>query len=313
MSDFFNSTVAWVIAGVTLFSVIICGVFLWIQANKKVKVSLNEQTNSTGHVWDEDLKELNNPMPRWWMVLFYLTIVFSLGYLYFYPGLAVYEGQADWSSAEQYRAEKAALEEKVAPLYEQFDNQSLVEIARNEKALNAGKSLFLNNCAQCHGSDARGSKGFPNLANSYWQYGGEPADILTSIIKGRHGVMPPMMQAVGGSEQARSVAQYVLSLSGKANDSLRAQFGRDIYNNHCVACHGPNGQGNKTIGAPNLSDPEWVYGGTETAIVKTIREGRAGKMPAHNELLTHSKARVLAGYVWSLSNPNLESNDNIKQ
>lgn len=302
MNDFFNSQVSWLVAGVTLFSVLVCAVLLWIQTSKKVRVSLDEQTNSTGHVWDEDLKELNNPMPRWWVGLFYLTVVFGLGYLCFFPGLTVYQGHNDWSSAAQYQAEKLAVQERAKPVYSRYEAMSLEEISSHDEARGIGERLFLNNCAQCHGSDARGGKGFPNLTDSDWLYGGQPETILASIKDGRHGLMPPMVAAVGGEDNARAVAQYVLSLSGRENDSLKAQLGRELFANNCAACHGAEGKGNQILGAPDLSDRIWLHGGTERAIVQTIREGRSGEMPAHDKLLTEQQARVLASYVWSMSN-----------
>ena len=302
MSDFFSSVVPWLVAVVTVLSVLACGVVLWVQASKKLKVSLDENTNSTGHVWDEDLKELNNPMPRWWMGLFYITVVFALGYLAYYPGLAVWEGSSQWTSAEQYKTERARIEQASAPLYAQFSTMSMEEVARHPDALGMGQRLFLNNCAQCHGSDARGSKGFPNLADSDWLYGGDTESIRVSIHEGRQGMMPPMMAAVGGTQEARAVAQYVLSLSGRSNNSVLAQLGRETYKNVCAACHGAEGKGNQAMGAPNLSDRIWLHGGTEKAIVETIRNGRTGKMPSHAQVLSAEQVRVVASYVWQMSN-----------
>lgn len=303
MSDFFTNVVPWIVAIVTVISVLACGVVLWVQASKKLKVSLDENTNSTGHVWDEDLKELNNPMPRWWMGLFYITVVFAIGYLIYYPGLAAFEGTSQWTSTEQYKAERAKIEAAAAPLYAKFSAMSMEEVARQPDALGMGQRLFLNNCAQCHGSDARGSKGFPNLTDSDWLYGGDTETIRVSIEQGRHGVMPPMGEALGGTQEARAVAQYVLSLSGRSNNSVLAQLGREGFKNTCAACHGADGKGNQAIGAPNLSDRIWLYGGTEKAIVEAIRNGRANNMPAHDQLLTAEQIRVVASYVWQLSNP----------
>lgn len=302
MSDFFSSTTGLIITIVTLFSVLVCGVFLKVQASKKLKVSLDADTNSTGHVWDEDLKELNNPMPMWWMGLFYITIVFGLGYFYFFPGLGTYEGSNQWSSAAQHQAEKLALEEKAAPLYAKYEQMPIEAIGFDSDGNAMGKRLFLNNCAQCHGSDARGSIGFPNLADKDWLYGGDGETIVATIRDGRHGMMPSMKDAVGSSENVRAVAQYVLSLSGRENDSLKAQFGRQIFKDNCVACHGADGTGNKFMGAPNLADRVWLYGGTEKVIMETILKGREGQMPSHEKLLTPQQVRVLAGYVYSLSN-----------
>ena len=302
MSDFNSSGVAWLIAAVTLIGVMACGVFLWVQASKKLKVSLDEKTNSTGHVWDEDLKELNNPMPRWWMGLFYITIVFAFGYLAYFPGLAVYEGSSKWTSAEQYKDERAAIEVKAAPLYAQFATLSLEQIATHPQAMDMGQRIFLNNCAQCHGSDGRGSRGFPNLTDRDWLYGGDAELIRTSIQDGRNGAMPPMAAAVGNSDDQRAVAQYVLSLSGRENDSLRAQLGRAKFKEVCAACHGADGKGNIALGAPNLTDRIWLYGGTEKAILETLRNGRENHMPSHASILTNEQIRVLASYVWRFSN-----------
>lgn len=302
MSDFNSSVVALLIAAVTLVGVLACGVFLWVQASKKLKLSLDEHTNSTGHVWDEDLKELNNPMPRWWMGLFYITIVFALAYLAYFPGLAVYEGSSKWTSADQYNAERASVDAKAAPLYAQFATLSLEQIATHPQAMDMGQRIFLNNCAQCHGSDGRGSKGFPNLTDRDWLYGGDAEVIRTSIQDGRNGAMPPMAAAVGNSDQQRAVAQYVLSLSGRENDSLRAQLGRSKFKEVCAACHGGEGKGNTALGAPNLTDRIWLYGGTEKAILETMRNGRENHMPSHASILTNEQIRVLASYVWGFSN-----------
>lgn len=302
MSDFFSSTVGLLVAGITLFSIVMCGVLLWVQASKKLKVSLDVKSNSTGHVWDEDLQELNNPMPRWWMGLFYITIVFAFAYLYFFPGLGTYEGKSDWSSEGQYRAERKRVEERAAPLFAKFEGLKVEQIAHMPEAKAMGERLFLNNCAQCHGSDARGSRGFPNLTDTDWLYGGTGEAIQTSIVEGRNGMMPPMIAAVGSDDNAKAVAQYVLSFSGRANDPLKAQLGRKIFGEVCAACHGADGKGNQAVGAPNLTDKTWLYGGTEKSIVETIKNGRQGHMPSHQKILTADQIRVVASYVWQMSN-----------
>lgn len=307
MSDFFSSTVGLLVAGITLFSIVMCGVLLWVQASKKLKVSLDVKSNSTGHVWDEDLQELNNPMPRWWMGLFYITIVFAFAYLYFFPGLGTYQGKSDWSSETQYKAERKRVEERAAPLFAKFEGLKVEEIAHMPEAKAMGERLFLNNCAQCHGSDARGSRGFPNLTDTDWLYGGTGEAIQVSIVEGRNGMMPPMIAAVGSDDNARAVAQYVLSLSGRANDALKAQLGRKIFSEACAACHGGDGKGNQAVGAPNLSDKTWLYGGTEKSIVETIKNGRQGHMPSHKQILTADQIRVVASYVWQMSNKPVSS------
>jgi cytochrome c oxidase cbb3-type subunit 3 len=302
MSDFFSSTVGMLVAGVTLFSIVMCGVLLWVQASKKLKVSLDVKSNSTGHVWDEDLQELNNPMPRWWMGLFYITIVFAFVYLFFFPGLGAYQGKSNWSSEGQYLAERKMVEQRAAPLFAKFEGLKIEEIAHMPEAQAMGERLFLNNCAQCHGSDARGSRGFPNLTDTDWLYGGTGEAIQVSIVEGRNGIMPPMIAAVGSDDNARAVAQFVLSLSGRANDALKAQLGRKIFSEACAACHGADGKGNQAIGAPNLSDRTWLHGGTEKSIVETIKNGRQGHMPSHKQILTADQIRVVSSYIWQMSN-----------
>ena len=302
MNDFTASGVPWYIAAATVLGIIACGIFLWVQASRKVKLSLDATDNTTGHVWDEDLKELNNPMPRWWMGLFYMAVVFGLGYLILFPGLAIVSGKLGWSSKGQYQQEVLTLEAQTAPLYAQFDGKPTEQLAHNPKALKIGQSLFLNNCAQCHGSDARGSKGYPNLTDADWLYGGSPDNIRASITQGRNGMMPSMMAAIGGEEKARQVAQYVMSLSGRESDQAKAQLGRTSFTQVCAACHGAEAKGNHALGAPNLTDRIWLHGGTEAAIVETIRKGRSGVMPAHETKLTRMQIDVLTAYVWGLSN-----------
>lgn len=303
MHDFILNPVAWLIAAITLVGIVACGLFLWVQASRKLRVSLDPDTNSTGHVWDEDLKELNNPMPRWWMGLFYITVVFALAYLATFPGLTVIQGWLGWSSQQQYQQERATLDQSAQAAFSEFKGMSPEQVAHNPHARDIGQRIFLNNCAQCHGSDARGSKGFPNLSDRDWLYGGDPEVIRTSIEQGRNGTMPPMAAAVGNSEEQRAVAQYVLSLSGRENDSLRAQLGRAKFKEVCAACHGADGKGNVALGAPNLSDRTWLYGGTEKAILETLRNGRQNHMPSHAQLLTPEQIQVVAAYVWGLSNP----------
>ena len=163
-----------------------------------------------------------------------------------------------------------------------------------------GERLFLNNCAACHGSDARGSKGFPNLTDHDWLWGGEHEQIKTSIAKGRMGNMPSMAAAVGGATEMRNVAHYVLSLSGSPHDEIAAQLGKPKFV-VCAACHGPAGKGNPALGAPNLTDKTWLHGWGEQAIVAMITNGKQNQMPAHENRLTPEQIHVLGAYVWNLS------------
>jgi cytochrome c oxidase cbb3-type subunit 3 len=312
MSDFYNVFWDYYIAIISIVSVVGCGVFLWMQSKHKIKVQLDAQGDpqTTGHVWDGDLQEFNNPMPRWWIILFYLTVVFSVLYLILYPGLgSQWQGVLKWTQTGQYDGEVKAAEARFGPIFAAFAKEPVEKIAFDPKARGIGERLFLNNCAQCHGSDGRGSRGFPNLADNDWLYGGAPDAIKTSIANGRNGVMPPMGAAVGGKDDVTDVAHYVLSLSGSAHDSVRAVRGKDKFA-ACGACHGPEGKGNQTLGAPNLSDKIWLYGGTADAISQTIVNGRGSNtlspgqsaMPAWKDTLDPAQVHLVAAYVWSLSN-----------
>lgn len=283
---------------ITIVSVIACAVFLKAQSVRKTA-----EADTSGHTWDEDLTEYNNPLPRWWAWMFYLTIVFSLGYLVLYPGLGSYSGTLGWSQLKQLEDETRVAEARFGPLYEKFAAQELTVLAKSPEALAIGQKLFLNHCAQCHASDGGGSRGFPNLTDRDWLWGGTPEAIKASISDGRTGMMPPMVAAVGGDEGARDTAHYVLSLSGRTHDSLRAFRGKVLYQQACIACHGAEGKGNPQVGAPNLTDGVWLHGSTEAAIVEQIVKGRTNQMPAHKEILSPAKIHLLAAYVYGLSQP----------
>lgn len=297
MSDFV--AVGWplFIAIVTIAGLAACLVLLFIASRRKVMAG----DNTTGHVWDEDLRELNNPLPLWWMGLFVLTVLFGALYLVLYPGLGTHPGQLRWTSQSEYESEMARGRAQVEPLYARFTTMSAAELARDPQAHALGERLFINNCAQCHGSDARGSKGFPNLTDTDWLHGGAPEQIAQSIAQGRQGMMPPMAAAVGSADDVRNLANYVLSLSGSPHDSIAAQIGRTKFT-ACAACHGPGGKGNPALGAPNLSDRIWLHGWGEEAVVRMINEGKTNLMPAHAGRLSDAQIQVLAAYVWGLSN-----------
>lgn len=298
MSDFVNGFWSTYVAAATVLSILGCVLLLWLTARKKVPASAD---NTTGHVWDEDLREANNPLPMWWVGLFLITIVFSLGYLAFYPGLGTFAGQLGWSSGSEYKEEVAKADQALAPVYAAYHSQTVEQIARDPGAMAIGERLFMNNCAQCHGSDARGSKGFPNLADGDWLWGGGPEQIVETITKGRVGQMPPMAAAVGGADDVKNLANYVLSLSGSPHDSVRAGLGKSKFS-ACAACHGANGSGNPALGAPNLADNTWLHGYGEQAIIAMINNGRHSEMPAQEGRLTEAQIKVLASYVWGLSN-----------
>lgn len=298
MADFINSGWSWFVAIVTLASVLACLLLLIIAARRRVMA----KDNTTGHVWDGDLRELNNPLPRWWMGLFVITVVFSLAYLVLYPGLGSAAGTLGWSSDKQYQDERAKAQAAAAPLYARFATLDAPALAADSQAMAIGERLFLNNCAACHGSDARGSKGFPNLTDTDWLWGDSLDAIKEAIAKGRTGVMPPMAAAVGSAQDVRNVAHYVLSLSGSPHDAIAAQLGREKFA-ACAACHGPGGKGNPALGAPNLTDKVWLHGWGEEAIISIITQGKNNMMPAHASRLTPEQIHVLGAYVWQLSRP----------
>ncbi|MCX7216204.1 MAG: cytochrome-c oxidase, cbb3-type subunit III [Burkholderiales bacterium] len=300
MADFINDFWSVYIAILVALSIIGCGVLLWSQSKVQVTVPKDGKVETTGHVYD-GLEEFNNPMPRWWMWLFYITIVFAIIYLALYPGFGSFAGKLGWHSAGQYREEVKLAEAEVGPMFEKYKATDLKALAADSKANAMGERLFLTYCAQCHGSDARGNKGFPNLADRDWLYGGEPETIKLSILNGRHGQMPPMGAAVGSEKDIESVAHYVLSLSGSAHDSIKATAGREKFA-VCAACHGADGKGMEAMGAPNLTDKTWLYGGSVATIMETIRLGRNNVMPAFADFLGEAKVHLLAAYVWGLSN-----------
>jgi cytochrome c oxidase cbb3-type subunit III len=297
MSDFTSNSWSLFVAGITLASIVACLLLLWFSGKAKAMTSSD---NTTGHVWDEDLQEVNNPLPRWWVWLYLITIGFSLLYLTLYPGLGAFAGKLGWSQIGQYQAEITKGDAEVAPLYAKFSAMSPEDMARDPQARAIGERLFMNNCAQCHGSDARGSKGFPNLADADWLHGGMPEQIAETLNKGRMGQMPPMAAAVGTADDVKNLAHYVLSLSGSPHDSVRANLGKGKFT-ACAACHGVDGKGNQALGAPNLTDETWLHGYGEAAIVAMVNEGKSNQMPGQSGRLTEGQIKVLTSYVWGLS------------
>lgn len=296
MSDFFNSGWSLFVAAVTVIGLVFCLVLLAIASRRKVMAG----DNSTGHVWDVDLKEMNNPLPRWWVGLFIITVVFAAVYLAFYPGLGSNAGTLKWTSAGQHAAEMEKARAQMAPLYAKFTGQGAEALAKDAQAMAIGERLFANNCAQCHGADARGSKGFPNLTDNDWLYGGTHEKIKETITGGRNGNMPPMAAAVGTADDVKNVANYVLSLSGSPHNSVAAQLGKPKFA-ACAACHGPDGKGNQAVGAPNLTDKIWLHGWGEQAIINIVTNGKSNQMPAQAARLSPEQIHVLAAYVWNLS------------
>lgn len=304
MSDFTGGFWNIYITVLTLASIAGCGLLLWSQARHRIPAVAGQAAepayDNTGHVWDEDLTELNTPMPRWWMWLFSITIVFALAYLFLYPGLGSYPGQLAWKSSTAYQQELVKADADYGPLFEKYLHQDLVLVAADPQAHAIGERLFLTYCAQCHGSDAHGSKGFPNLTDNDWLYGGAPGVIETTILHGRNGQMPPMAGALGSAKDVENVAHYVLSLSGSTHDPIKAVFGKPKFA-LCIGCHTASGGGNPALGSANLTDKIWLYGGSVETIMETLEKGRNNTMPAFQEFLGDAKVHVLAAYVWSLS------------
>jgi cytochrome c oxidase cbb3-type subunit 3 len=302
MSDFTSAFWNLFIVVITLVSVAGCAILLYSQSVQRIEPG-KPTDGTTGHVWDEDLTELNTPLPRWWMWLFYLTIVFALAYLFLYPGLGTYAGKLGWQSSGAYTEELGKANAQFGPQFAAYASEPIEQVARDPKAHAIGERLFLTYCSQCHGSDARGNKGYPNLTDSDWLHGGTPAIIKETIMKGRHGVMPAMGAALGTDEDVANVAHYVKSLSDGPHDPIKAVFGKAKFS-VCMACHAAGGKGNQALGAPNLSDKVWLYGGSAESIMETIRKGRDNSMPAFEDFLGADKVHVLAAYVWSLSGEN---------
>lgn len=298
MADFVHSGWSIFVAVATLLSIAFS---FWMAFVLSKKRAPGEKIETTGHVWDEDLAEYNNPLPRWWLYLFYITCVFGLVYVLLYPGLGAFKGQLGWTSVGEYEAEVARAKAVYEPLFARYLQQDIPTVAADPEARAMGERLYLTYCVQCHGSDARGSRGFPNLTDRDWLWGGDPAVIMVSIMEGRRAAMPPMGPAVGSAQDVENLANYVLSLSGSAPDPLKAALGREKFV-ACVACHGPDGKGHAMIGGPNLTDKIWLHGGSLKDVIETITKGRNNYMPPFKHLLGEGKGHVLTAYVWGLSN-----------
>jgi cytochrome c oxidase cbb3-type subunit 3 len=258
---------------------------------------------TTGHVWDGDLQEYNNPLPRWWLFTFLISIAFSVVYLAMYPGLGNYQGSLGWSSARQHQERQQVLEAEAQRVLAPFNSQTVEELRRNPAALAVGRNLFASECILCHGSDAQGATGFPNLTDKDWLWGGDPDTIVTTITGGRTGIMVGWRDALGGDAAVNDVVAYVLSLSGRSSPQAGdAARGKERYDAICVACHGADGKGNQALGAPNLTDNIWLHGGDVNTIRDVIANGRQGQMPAQGGRLSELKVRLLAAYVLSLGN-----------
>jgi cytochrome c oxidase cbb3-type subunit 3 len=293
-----SSNWSWYIVILTAVNILAC--FWLIRWNSKRRIGEAAEGDTTGHTWDGDLQEYNNPLPRWWLWLFYISIFFGIGYLVIFPGMGNYKGTAKWSEVGQYNAEMKTAEQKYGPIFAAYAKQPIPELAKDSQAMATGQRLFLTYCSVCHGSDAGGAPGFPNLTDKDWLYGGDPETIQTTILDGRNGMMPAMGMGLP-DEQVDDLVAYVLSLSGREADSPKVEAGKKLFATMCVACHGADGKGNPAMGSANLTDNIWLYGGSPGTIKQTIKFGRNGVMPAHREFLGEEKVHLLAAYVYSLS------------
>ena len=294
-------------AGWSLFVIVLivaslvgCAWLLWINRTAPVEKVGRGEPLPTEY---DGIQELNNPLPAWWSWLFIVTLVFGVVYLIAFPGLGAFAGLLGWTSAGRYEQEVARAEALYGPLYAELAARPVAELAADPRAADMGRRLFLNNCATCHGSDARGGKGYPNLTDEDWLWGGEPDDIVTTITRGRVGVMPPMRDAIGGDAGVRAMTQYVLSLSGREHDAALAAEAEPTFQSLCFACHGRDGAGIQIVGGPNLTDDIWLHGGRVDEIEAQIAAGRVNQMPAHGAWLSPEKIHVLATYVYGLSRP----------
>jgi len=292
-----NGWSAWVIFLVVLN---IGGCAWLLLANRKTRIDETAKGQPLGHEYD-GLQELNNPLPAWWTWLFVVTIVLGVVYLAFFPGFGNLPGLLGWTSTGQYESEEERADAQYGPIFRGYFAQPIPDLVGETRAVDMGSRLFANNCATCHGSDARGGPGYPNLTDGDWLYGGEPETIVATITKGRVGVMAPFGPVLG-DDGVKRMAQYVLSLSGREHDAEMAAAAAPQFAALCVACHGADGRGNQALGAPNLTDDIWLHRGKLEDIEHQIANGRQNQMPAHEKLLSKEKIHLLAAYVYSLSN-----------
>lgn len=291
MSNFWS----WYIIALTVVFLVLV---TWLLFATRKGQRADQTDNTTGHAYD-GIEELDNPLPRWWFMLFIATIVFSVIYLVLYPGMGKWPGVLGWTQINQYEREVERAETQFAPIFAKYTSMPIAEVAKDEEARRIGQRLFATNCSVCHGSDARGAFGFPNLTDNDWIWGGEPEQILATLRQGRQAAMPAWL-AVIGEEGVRSTAGYVRHLAGLETEGVDIDAGKQVFNTTCVACHGPDGKGNQMLGAPDLTDDVWLYGSSMLQVQHTIRAGRNGNMPAQAHL-GEDKLHMLAAYVYGLS------------
>lgn len=292
---------------ITLLSLGTIAALVWLLLATRKGQRSDSTEETVGHSYD-GIEEYDNPLPRWWFLLFIATVIFALGYLALYPGLGNWKGvlpgyEDGWTQVKEWQREVDKANEQYGPLYAKFAAMPVEEVAQDPQALKMGGRLFASNCSVCHGSDAKGAYGFPNLTDDDWLWGGEPETIKTTIMGGRQAAMPAWRDVIG-EEGIRNVAGYVRTLAGRdipEGINVDVEQGQKLFAANCVACHGPEGKGTQAMGAPNLTDNVWLYGSSFAQIQQTLRYGRNGRMPAQEEILGNDKVHLLAAYVYSLS------------
>ena len=295
---------SWYVIALVVLNIVGCVWLLWWTGKRRPG---DPAPTDTSHVWDGDLTDYNKPLPRWWINLFYITIVFAIGYLVWYPGFGNFRGTSGWTSAGEHDRTKAENDQRLAGTFGAYADLPLEQLARDERARGLGQSIFNNTCAACHGSTAQGARGYPDLTDKVWTWGGEPEQILTTILDGRDGLMPPwesVLTGIGGDTAMTEIVAYTRALAHPdAPKDYFAARGQRLYESVCVACHGPDGTGNTDLGAPDLTTGVYLHGGGNADLRRTIAQGRQGHMPAHRDILGETRARLVAAYVWSLSHP----------
>ena len=282
---------------IILTSITLVGLTWILFANRKREAQAEDKT--TGHVAD-GIEEFDNPLPAWWFYMFVITIVWGVGYLIVYPGMGNFAGVIGWTQVGQYDKEVAAADEKYRDMRDRYLALPVEEIAGDPAVRKMGMRMFANNCAQCHGADAKGRYGFPNLTDDDWIFGGDPATIKATLENGRQAVMPAWGSIIG-DKGVTDVTRYVLSLNGRDVEEAQIAAGETVYQTYCVACHGAEGLGNPALGAPNLTNGVWLYGGSEEQLAHTIRAGRNGMMPAFKDTLSEDKIHIISAYVYGLN------------
>ena len=297
---------SWYVIALVALNIGGCVWLLWWTAKRRPG---DPAPTDTSHVWDGDITEYNKPLPKWWINLFWITLIFGIGYIAWYPGFGNFAGYGKWTSQQEHAQSKAAYDAKLEETFAPYKGQPINVLAANRDAVKLGRSIFNNTCATCHGSSATGAIGYPNLTDDIWHWGGTPDRVLETVLDGREGVMPEwgtVLTGMGGENAVDYVVAYVRTLSNPDkslyNDYMASQ-GKKLYEGICVACHGIDGKGNPEIGAPNLTDDYWLYGGDTASLIATISKGRHGSMPAHRALLGETRVRLVAAYVYSLSHP----------